>query len=382
MVKNSVTCHLWVPYTRPKSKTHAIFFLWIVDINEPVNVLISRSITSTTLPIVQKHFFQCCGSGSGSGSFYYQAKIVRKTLIPTDLWLLFDFISLKNDVNVPSKSNQQENFFSISFLLASWRSMTKIAGSGSGSGSISQKHGSADPDPDPHQNVMDQQHRFFLSLFPALAALSSIFSRRRSSAMLRISCSGDSHPWYTKENAILHIQREFHPSYPKRIPSFISKENSILHIQREFHPSYPKRILSFISQENSILHIQREFHPSYIRREFNPSYILRKFHTSYPKRILYFISKENSILHIQREFHPSYVKRIPSFISNENSILHFQREFYPSYPKRIPYFISKDKFILHIQSEFHPLYPKRIPSFISKENSILHIQRFPSFISK
>jgi hypothetical protein len=33
----------------------------------------------------------------------------------------------------------------ISFLLASWRSMAKIAGSGSGS--ISQRHGSADPDP-------------------------------------------------------------------------------------------------------------------------------------------------------------------------------------------------------------------------------------------
>ncbi len=35
-----------------------------------------------------------------------QAKIVRKTLIPTDLWLILDFLSMKNDVNVPSKSNQ------------------------------------------------------------------------------------------------------------------------------------------------------------------------------------------------------------------------------------------------------------------------------------
>ncbi len=32
------------------------------------------------------------GSESGSGSFYHQAKIVRKTLIPTVLWLLFDFL--------------------------------------------------------------------------------------------------------------------------------------------------------------------------------------------------------------------------------------------------------------------------------------------------
>jgi hypothetical protein len=45
------------------------------------------------------------GSG-GSGSFYHQAKIVRKTWIPTVLLLLSDFLSLKNDVNVPSKSRK------------------------------------------------------------------------------------------------------------------------------------------------------------------------------------------------------------------------------------------------------------------------------------
>ncbi len=44
----------------------------------------------------------------------------------------------------------------VPILLASWRSMKKIAISGSGS--IGQRHGSADPDPDPHQNVMDPQH--------------------------------------------------------------------------------------------------------------------------------------------------------------------------------------------------------------------------------
>ncbi len=47
----------------------------------------------------------------GSGSFSHQAKIIRKTLIPTILWLLLDFLSLKNDENVPSKSNEQKNFF-------------------------------------------------------------------------------------------------------------------------------------------------------------------------------------------------------------------------------------------------------------------------------
>jgi hypothetical protein len=35
-------------------------------------------------------------------------KLVRKTLIPTVLRLLFDFLSLKNDVNVVSKSNMQD----------------------------------------------------------------------------------------------------------------------------------------------------------------------------------------------------------------------------------------------------------------------------------
>ncbi len=53
---------------------------------------------------------QRCESGSGS-FFYHQAKIARKTLILTVLWLLLDFLSLKNDVNVPFKSNKQKNFF-------------------------------------------------------------------------------------------------------------------------------------------------------------------------------------------------------------------------------------------------------------------------------
>jgi hypothetical protein len=47
--------------------------------------------------------------GSRSGSFYHQATKVRKTLIPIVLLLLVDFLSLKNDVNVPSKSNKQKN---------------------------------------------------------------------------------------------------------------------------------------------------------------------------------------------------------------------------------------------------------------------------------
>ncbi len=85
-------------------------------------------------------------------------------MISTGLWLLFDFLRLKNDVKVSSKNIVQKKFVKkIIFWLASWRSMMKIEGSASGfkSGSISQRHGSADPDPDPHQNVMDPQHWYW-----------------------------------------------------------------------------------------------------------------------------------------------------------------------------------------------------------------------------
>jgi len=60
--------------------------------------LSSRSVTDP-------HVFGPHGSGSisqrygsGPGYFCQLAKIVRKTLIPTVLWLLLDFLSLKNDV--------------------------------------------------------------------------------------------------------------------------------------------------------------------------------------------------------------------------------------------------------------------------------------------
>jgi hypothetical protein len=59
------------------------------------------------------------GSGSestsqryGSGSFYHHAKIVRKTFLDSYYFVtLFDFLSLKNDVNVASKSNKQKKLF-------------------------------------------------------------------------------------------------------------------------------------------------------------------------------------------------------------------------------------------------------------------------------
>ncbi len=88
------------------------------------------------------------GSGSGTGSFYQQAKIVRKPLIPTVLWLRLDFLSLKNDVNAPSKSNKQKSFF----LLASWRSMTKIS-------RIRIQDPDPEPNPDPLVRGMDPRIR-------------------------------------------------------------------------------------------------------------------------------------------------------------------------------------------------------------------------------
>ncbi len=62
------------------------------------------------------HVFGPPGSGSisqryGSGSFYHSASKVRKTLISTVLRLIYDFLSLTNEINVPSNSNKQKLFF-------------------------------------------------------------------------------------------------------------------------------------------------------------------------------------------------------------------------------------------------------------------------------
>ncbi len=59
--------------------------------------------------------------GYGSGSFYHQAKIVSKTFIPTVFWLHFDFLSLRNDVNVPSKINIQKKLVFSWHLEGPWR---------------------------------------------------------------------------------------------------------------------------------------------------------------------------------------------------------------------------------------------------------------------
>jgi hypothetical protein len=61
------------------------------------------------------HVFGPAGSGSisqryGSGSFYHQ-KNSKKNLDSYYFVTSFGLLSLKNDENVPSKSNKQKNFF-------------------------------------------------------------------------------------------------------------------------------------------------------------------------------------------------------------------------------------------------------------------------------
>jgi len=67
-----------------------------------------------------------CGSpGSGPISQEIRVRILLSSsknskknidFLGTVLWLLYDFLSLKNDVNVPLKSNKQKNYFFIDVL--------------------------------------------------------------------------------------------------------------------------------------------------------------------------------------------------------------------------------------------------------------------------
>ncbi len=61
-------------------------------------------------------------SGSGSRSLHQQVEKWRKTFISTVLYRFYNFLSVKNDINVPSKRNEHKNLRNKLFLLASWRS--------------------------------------------------------------------------------------------------------------------------------------------------------------------------------------------------------------------------------------------------------------------
>ncbi len=95
-----------------------------------------------------------------SGSSYHQAKIVRKTLIPTVLRLRYDFLSLKDVVYVFSKINVQKN---LEIIFVGENSRIRIH--------MSEvwRYGSADPDP--YQNFMDPQHWLYRMSTPSSVCL-------------------------------------------------------------------------------------------------------------------------------------------------------------------------------------------------------------------
>jgi hypothetical protein len=76
------------------------------------------------------------------------------------LRLFINFLSLKTDESVSSKSNKQTKKLRkkhvVFIFWTSWQPLTKKAGSGFRAGSLCQWYGFADPDP--HQNVTDPQH--------------------------------------------------------------------------------------------------------------------------------------------------------------------------------------------------------------------------------
>ncbi len=89
------------------------------------------------------------GSGSGSGSFYHHVKIIRN-LESNYFMTLFDFLSLKNNVNIPSKSNKilKRKLFVFSFVLF-FASILKVNDENSRI---------RIQDADTQQNVMDPEH--------------------------------------------------------------------------------------------------------------------------------------------------------------------------------------------------------------------------------
>jgi hypothetical protein len=150
-----------------------LYFVWF---SPQDNATLCGTCSEKGLPYYfYNSFVQCNGSGSKSGSGPYvfgppgygsisqiwpgsgSSKNSKKNIDSyCFVTSLYDFLSLKNDVNVPSKSNKQKKLRKIIFLLTSCRSLTKIAGSGS----ISQRYGSADPDP--YKNCMNPQHCFYI----------------------------------------------------------------------------------------------------------------------------------------------------------------------------------------------------------------------------
>jgi hypothetical protein len=64
-------------------------------------------------------------SGSESASFHHKAKTVIRTLFYTVLWLLHDFLSLKNDGKVPTKNKSKKLKKNKLIFLKSWKPLKK-----------------------------------------------------------------------------------------------------------------------------------------------------------------------------------------------------------------------------------------------------------------
>jgi hypothetical protein len=94
----------------------------------------------------------------------------------------FDFLSLKNDVNVPSKSNNQKNYLKNLFFVGILKFNDE--------NSNGQKHGPTDPDPhpDPHQNVVDRNTGWYkITLSMEVTGQELISLRRRAKLFSRLS---------------------------------------------------------------------------------------------------------------------------------------------------------------------------------------------------
>ncbi len=147
---------VWHVWFTPGYKLYLLFFAALDLASDVDTCLEMRKIIFSSIadPKCGRLFQQCCGSGSvlfGSpGSFYHQTKIIRKTLISTILWLFYDFLSLKNDVNAPVfRSLIQIRIHMFLVLLDPHSDLFVRCGCGCGCGSS-----------DPYQNVTDPQHRF------------------------------------------------------------------------------------------------------------------------------------------------------------------------------------------------------------------------------
>ncbi len=149
---------------------------------------------------------QFCGSGSWSVCFRaswiqirysdMRIRILRSPSknIKKNSYCDFFMTSLKNDINVPLKRNEQNYFLS-----ASWRSMTQRAGSGPES--VSQRYGFMYLDP--FQIVKDPQHCVvkYLDSYSTIKIVEwvidslELFESRRRNILPGVCCWGIFEPW-------------------------------------------------------------------------------------------------------------------------------------------------------------------------------------------